>query len=94
MAADTVYSDFGAQENKICLCFHFFLFICHGVMEPNAFILVFWMLNSKPAFSLSSLTFVKKIFSSSSLFAISEYGKHHLCVWVVDIPPGNPDSSL
>ena len=24
MAAVTVYSDFGAQENKICHCFHFF----------------------------------------------------------------------
>ena len=25
MAADTIFSDFGAQENKICHCFHFFL---------------------------------------------------------------------
>ena len=25
-AAVTVHSDFGAQENKICHCFHFFLF--------------------------------------------------------------------
>ena len=24
MAAVTVHSDFGAQENKICHCFHFF----------------------------------------------------------------------
>ena len=26
MAAVTICSDFGAQENKVCHCFHFFLF--------------------------------------------------------------------
>jgi len=36
----------------------------------DAMILVFWMLSFKPAFSLSSFTFVKRIFSSSSLSAI------------------------
>ena len=30
--------------------------ICHEVIEPDAMILVFWMLSFKPAFSLSSLT--------------------------------------
>ena len=39
--------------------------ICHEVMGPDAMILVFWMLNFKAAFSLSSLTFIKRIFSSS-----------------------------
>ena len=29
----TVHSDFGAQENKICHCFHFSPSICHEVME-------------------------------------------------------------
>ena len=33
-------------------------------------ILVFWMLSFKPAFSLSSLSLIKKLFSSSSLSAI------------------------
>ena len=32
--------------------------------------LVFWMLSFKPAFSLSSFTFIKRLFSSSSLSAI------------------------
>ena len=32
--------------------------ICHDMMEPDATILVFWMLNFKPAFSLSSFTFI------------------------------------
>ena len=44
--------------------------ICHEVMRPGAMILVFWMLSFKPAFSLSSFTFIKKLFSSSSLSAI------------------------
>ena len=37
----------------------------HEVMGPDAMILVFWMLSSKPAFSLSSFTFIKTLFSSS-----------------------------
>ena len=38
--------------------------ICHEVMGPDAMILVFWMLSFKPAFLLSSFTFVKRFFSS------------------------------
>ena len=44
-------------------------FICHEVMGPDAMILVFWMLSFKPTFSLSSLTFIKRLFSSSLLSA-------------------------
>ena len=44
--------------------------ICHEVMGPDAMILVFWMLNFKLAFSLSSFTFIMRLFSSSSLSAI------------------------
>ena len=44
--------------------------ICHEVMGPEAMILVFWMLSFKPAFPLSSFTFIKGLFSSSSLSAI------------------------
>ena len=40
------------------------LSICQEVMRPNAMILVFWMLSFKPHFSLSSFTFVKRLFSS------------------------------
>ena len=29
MAAVTVHSDFGAQENKVCHCFHFFPIYFH-----------------------------------------------------------------
>ena len=48
----------------------FSLSICHQVMGPNAMILVFWTLSFKPAFSLSYLTFIKRLFSFSLLSAI------------------------
>ena len=41
--------------------------ICHEVMVPDAMILVFWMLSFKATFSLSSFTFITRLFSSSSL---------------------------
>ena len=44
--------------------------ICHEVMGPDAMILVFWMLSFKPAFSLFSFTFIKRLFSPSLLSAI------------------------
>ena len=44
--------------------------ICHEVMGPDAMISVFCMLSFKPTFSLSSFTFIKRLFSSSSLSAI------------------------
>ena len=43
--------------------------ICHEVMGPDT-ILVFWMLSFMPVFSLSSFTFIKRVFRSSSLSAI------------------------
>ena len=43
---------------------------CHEVMGPDATIWVFWMLSFKPTLSLSSFTFIKRIFSSSSLPAL------------------------
>ena len=44
--------------------------ISHEMMGPDAMILIFWMLNFKPTFSLCSFTFIKRLFSSSSLSAI------------------------
>ena len=38
--------------------------ICHEVMGLDTMILVFWMLKFKPAFSLSSFTLIKRLFSS------------------------------
>ena len=70
MSVLTAHSEFAAQENKICHCFHFSPSICHEVMGLNAMILVFLMLSFKPAFSLLFFTFIKGLFSCSSLSAI------------------------
>ena len=69
--------------------------ICHEVMGPDAMILVFWMLSFKPTFSLSSFTFIKMLFSSSSLSAIGWcYQQVFNISEVIDISPSNLDSSL
>ena len=39
--------------------------MCHEVMGPDSMILVLWMLSFKSAFSLSSFTFVMRLFTSS-----------------------------
>ena len=44
--------------------------VCLEVMGQDAMILVFWMLSFKSAFSLSSFTFIKRLFSYSLLSAI------------------------
>ena len=58
--------------------------ICHGVMGPDAMILVFWMLSFKPDFSLSSFTFIERVFTSSLLSAMgfphSSVGKESACI--------------
>ena len=58
------------QNNKVCHCFHCFLSICHEVMGLDAMILVFWMLSYKPAFSLTSFPFIKRLFSMQPLLVI------------------------
>ena len=56
---------------------------------------VFWMLSLKPTFSLSSFTFIKKLFSFSLLSAIAAAAKSlQSCLTVCDpidgSPPGSP----
>ena len=72
MAANTICSDFGAQENKNSHCFHCFPIYLQWseVTGSDTTILVFWMQSFKPTFSLSSFTFIKRLFSSFSLYAI------------------------
>ena len=50
MAAVTICSDFGAQENKTVTVFIILPSIHHEMMELDAMILVFWKLSFKPAF--------------------------------------------
>ena len=44
--------------------------ISNEVLGPDTMIFDFWMLSFKPTFSLSSFTFIKKLFSASSLSTI------------------------
>ena len=65
--------------------------VCHEVMGLDAMILVFWMLSFKPVFSLSSFTFIKRLFNSSSLSAIRVVSSAYLRLLM---SPGSLDSSL
>ena len=49
--------------------------ICHEVMGLYAMILVFWMLNFKPIFSLSSFTIIKRLF---------HFSRSHVRMWELD----------
>ena len=80
MTAVTICSDFGAQENKVCHYFQFFP-ICHEVTGLDAIIFL-WMLSFKPAFSLSCFTFIKRLFSSSSLSAIRVMSSGYLTLLI------------
>ena len=66
-------------------------YLCHEVMGLDSMILVFWMLRFKPDFSLSSFTFIKRLFSSFSLSAIRVVSSAYLTLLVflpaILIPP-------
>ena len=70
MASVAICSDFGAPQNKVCHCFHCFPIYLPWSDETRVMILVFWILSFKPTYSLSSFTFIKRLFGSSSLSAI------------------------
>ena len=78
MAAVTICSDFGAQKNKVCHCFHCFPIYLPWSDATRCHDLSFWMLSFKSTFSLSSFTFIKRLFSSSSLSAISVVSSAYL----------------
>ena len=76
MAAVTICSDFGHHpppppKIKSATVSTASPSIFHEVMGPDTMILVFWILSFKPTFSLSSFTFIKRLFSYSSLSVIS-----------------------
>ena len=57
---------------------------CHN-HGPDAMIFVFWILSFKPAFSLFSFTFIKRLFSSSLLSAI-RVGSSAYLRWLMFVP--------
>ena len=70
MTAVTTCSDFGVQKNKVCHCFHCFLIYLPWSNGTECHDLSFLNVEFKPTFSLSSFTFIKRLFSSSSLLSI------------------------
>ena len=71
MASVTVCTDFGAQENKVSHCFRCFpIYLLLGNGTRYHDLRFFEMLSFKPAFPLSSFTFIKRLFSSSLLSVI------------------------
>ena len=70
MAAIIICSDFGSKENKVCHSFHRFPIYFPWSDGTRCCDLRFLMLDFKPTFSLSIFTFIKRLFSSSSLSAI------------------------
>ena len=86
MAAVTVHSDFGAQEEEICHYFHLFplYWSCSNRLEGMT--LVFWIFSFKPALSLSSLTLIKRLFSSSLLSAIRVISSAYLRLLMFLLP--------
>ena len=62
----------------VCHCFIVSPSICHEVIGQDTMIFIFWMLSFKPAFLLSSFTFINRLFSSSSLSAFRVVSSYHL----------------
>ena len=62
------------------------LSFCHEVIGPVAVILDFWMLSFKPSSSLSSFTFIKRLFSSSlSVIRVGSSASLRLLIFFPDI---------
>ena len=70
MASVTICSDFGAQWNKFCHCFHCFPIYFQWRDWTECHDLSFLNVELEANFSLSSFTFIKRLFSSYSLSAI------------------------
>ena len=61
--------------------------ICHEVMGSDAMIFIFWVLSFKPAFSLSSFTFIRRLFSSSWFSAIRVVSSAYLRLLIFPLKP-------
>ena len=70
MATGTICSDFRAQEEEICHCFHIFPFCLPWTDGTGCHDLSFLILSFKLAFLVSSFTLITRLFSSSLLSAI------------------------
>ena len=60
----------GSKKIKSAIVFTFSPSICHEEIGLDAMIFSLWMMSFKPAFSFCSFTFIKSLFSFSSLSVI------------------------
>ena len=69
--------------------------ICHELMGLDTIILVFWVMSFKPAFSLSSCTFIKRLLNSSllSAFRMVSFACLRLLIFFLEILIPACDSS-
>ena len=84
-------------KNKVCHCFLFLSFLFAIKWWNRMPWSVFWMLSFKPAFSLSSFTFTKSLFSSFPLSVIRVVSSAYLrlLIFVMEIlSPAFDSSSL
>ena len=82
MAAVTICSDFGAPKNKVSHRFHCFPIYLPGNDGTFCYDLSFLNIELKPTFALSSFTFIKRLFKSSSLSAIRVVSSVYLRLFI------------
>ena len=70
MAAITIWSDFGAQKNKVCHCFHCFPIYFPWSDGTRCHDLRFLNVELQANFFTLHFHFIKRLFNSSSLSAI------------------------
>ena len=89
MAIVTICSDFEAPKNKVCHCFYCFPTYFPWSDGTGCHHLRFWVLSVKPSFSLSSFTFIKRLFSSllSAISVVSSVYLRLTFLPAVLIPP-------
>ena len=92
MATVTIYIDFGAQKNSLSLFPHLFAMKWWDQMpwlrwhlNLNKIASLFWMLSFKPTFTLSSFTFIRRLFAAKSLQSCPT-----VCDPIDSSPPGFP----
>ena len=78
MAAVIICSGFEATQNKVSHCFHYFSMYLPWSDGTKCHDLHFPYVQFKPDVSLSSFTFIKRFFSSSSLSAMSVVSSAYL----------------
>ena len=66
----------------VCHCLHCFPIYLPWSNGTGCQILVFWMLSFKPSFSLSSFTFIQRLFSSSLLSVMRVVSSAYLRLWI------------